>query len=203
MINRRLLGAIAACSAMSASLLLGAPAAMAQTSTNLTASGSGAEEVPAGAGEEGTTITGSFQLSTSGALTYTVSIDGNAEPITAGHIHKGTAGVNGDVVVPLDPAAINAGTSATTQVDPALAAQILAQPGGYYLNAHSPSFAPPAGNARARLAAGAAAPGSINTGSGGQAAADADVAGTTVYLVSGLAIAGAVLVMRRQRETRS
>ena len=200
---RPVLGAVAVSGALSTTVLLGAAGpAQAQEATNLSATGSGADEVPAGSGEQGATVTGSFQLTAAGALTYTVKIDDNSEPITAGHLHEAPAGSNGPVVAPLDAAAINSGSSATTQIAPKLAAEIIANPQDYYLNTHSASFAPPSGNARAQLTAGAAAPGSIDTGSGGQAAGgDA----TTSYAVAGLAgllIAGGAVAVRRRSHAR-
>jgi len=208
MIVRRVLGAVAVSGALSTALLLGAAGtALAQDSANLTASGSGAEEIPSGSGEAGTSITGSFQVTSAGSLTYTVSITGNNEKINAGHIHKGAAGANGAVVVPLDAAAINAGTTATTQIDPTLAADIIADPDNFYLNSHSPSFKAPTGNARAQLAATSASPSTIDTGTGGQAAAAAQGSSATTYALGGVlviaAAGGAVAVARRRGDTHA
>lgn len=201
---RRLAGALAASALLTGTALLSGGGLAVASSTSgtvmLSASGTGAQEVPPGSGEESASVTGSFQLTPAGAMTYTVRITGNSEPVTAGHIHRGAAGVNGDVVVPLDAAAINGGSSATTQVDPAIAAEIIANPAGFYLNTHSTSFAPPSGNARGQLvAASAGAPGSIDTGTGGQAA---DGGSTSAVVAGGAAVllaAGAVTVTRRRR----
>lgn len=197
---RRLLGAVVVSGALSTVLLGTAGTALAQDSANLTASGSGAEEVPAGSGEEGTTTTGSFQVDAAGSLTYTVSVTGNSEELTMGHIHEGAAGVNGGVVIQLDPAAITAGTSATVEVDPALAAEIIADPAGFYLNTHSASFAAPTGVARAQLTAGSTAPSTIDTGTGGQAAVG--TGSSTSYVLGGVAlvaVAGGALAVARRR----
>lgn len=198
---RRLLGAATVSGALATTMLLATTGtALAQETANLTAQGSGDEEVPAGSGEEGTSVTGSFQLTSDGSLTYTVSITGNDEDISMGHIHEAAAGVNGDVVVPLDAAAINAGTTATTELDPALAEEIIANPENYYLNTHSPSFAPPSGNARAQLSTGSAEPATIDTGTGGQAA-EAGGLGNGALLggVAVVAVAGGALVVARRR----
>ncbi|CAA9429645.1 MAG: hypothetical protein AVDCRST_MAG35-2505, partial [uncultured Quadrisphaera sp.] len=180
-------------------VLAGAPALAATAqAVSLSATGSGDDEVPPGSGQDGADLTGSFQLTPAGALTYTVRVSGNDEPIGAGHIHRGAAGANGDVVVPLDTAAITAGTSATAQVDPALAQEIIDDPAGFYLNVHSASYAPPAGVARAQLSGSAAAPGSIDTGSGGQAAPGQD--GSAALAAGGaaaLVAVGALAVARR------
>lgn len=166
---RRLFTTLVTTGALAGAALLGTTgtASAQDTTTTLSATGTGAKEIPSGSGEAGAAVTGSFQLTTAGALTYTVTVRGNAEPVTMGHLHRGAAGANGDVVVPLDAAAINAGGTATTTINPALAAEIVANPAGFYLNIHSASHAPPTGNARGQLSATSATPGSINTGTGG------------------------------------
>lgn len=198
---RRWLGSVATAGLLTTGALLGSTAtAFAQETVTLTASGSGGEEVPPGSGEDGTSVTGSFQLTAAGALTYTVQITGNEEEIAMGHIHRGAAGSNGDVVVPLDAAAINSGSSATTEIDPDLAQEIIDDPAGFYLNTHSASFPPPTGNARAQLTSSSSTPGAIDTGSGGQAAATGSsapyVAGGALALVA--AGGGALLLQRRR-----
>lgn len=169
----------------------------------LSASGSDAEEVPTpDSGEEGVTVAGTFEFDDSDyTLTYTVSVDGSAEETTAGHIHEGEAGVNGDVVIQLDPEAVNNGTSATVEVDEAVAEEILANPEGFYLNVHSESFQPPVGNARAQLSADEDEPDGVPAGSGGQFAGQGD-ATSTVLVGTGAALASGValtLVVRRRR----
>ena len=66
--------------------------------------------------------------------------------ITISHIHKGDAKTNGGVVVDSgmkasDPIALTTGGTSITKdnitVDPALATDILANPGNYYYNVHS------------------------------------------------------------------
>ena len=150
----------------------------------LTGSGSGAEEVPE-PGEEGATIEVDMTIdSGTGAITYTVTLAGNSEDAAAAHIHRAPAGQAGDVVVPLDPAAINAGEEATATADPALAAEIAESPGEFYVNVHSASF--PGGFARAQLEA--AAPGSVPAGDGSSASSLPALVGV------GLAIAGVAAV---------
>jgi hypothetical protein len=131
----------------------------------VTGSGSGAEEAP-DPGEDGATIEADMTIDTeTGAITYTITLAGNAEDAAAAHIHRAPPGQAGDVVVPLDPAAINAGEEASATADPALAAEIAGTPGEFYVNVHSESF--PGGFARAQLEA--AAPGSVPTGDGSSA----------------------------------
>ena len=160
----------------------------------LTGSGSGAQEVP-GPGEGDATVEGDVTIDTdTGTISYTVTVDGNDEDVAAAHIHKAPKGKAGDVVVPLDAAAINAGSKATTKVNADLAQAIAESPEDYYLNVHSKSF--PAGFARAQLED--AAPGSVPAGDGSSAR---DV---TALVGAGLVTAGAgavaLGVARRRRD---
>lgn len=184
----------AALATTAALLLLGAGPALADEVT-LTGSGSGADEAP-GPGEEGATIEGDVTIDTeTGEITYTVSVAGNAEDVAGAHIHEAPAGTPGPIVVPLDEAAVMAGSEATVTADPALAAEIAASPENYYLNAHSASF--PAGFARGQLED--SAPGSVPAGDGSSAA------GTPLLLGAGLLVVGAgavaVGVVRRRGAT--
>jgi CHRD domain len=203
---RRLLGAAAVLTALSAAGLLGFTSiASAQSEwVTLSASGSGEEEVPAGSGEDGTKVTGSFQINTEGELNYTITVTGNSETINAAHIHRGVKGENGDVAVELDAEAVDEGKSATVEIDPALAKRIIDNPGNWYLNTHSESFEPPSGVARGQLTSDEDRPDVINTGSGGQAAdggrtgIGVTVAGALVLLASG----GALIARRRANGER-
>ncbi len=162
----------------------------------LTGSGSGAEEAP-DPGQDGATIRAEVMIDTvTGAITYTVTVAGNTEPVAAAHIHQAPPGSAGPVVVPLDTAAVQAGTEATTTADPAVAAAIAASPGDYYVNAHSPSF--PGGFARAQLRD--AAPSSVAAGDG-SSTADTQLAIGAALLVAG---AGAVAfgIVRRRNAVR-
>jgi hypothetical protein len=172
------LGAAAATAALF--LLLGAGPAHAEE-VMLSGSGSGAEEVP-DPGQNGATIEGDLTVNTdTGVITYTVSVAGNTEDVAAAHIHEAPAGTAGPVVVPLDAAAVMAGTKATATVDPAIAAKIVASPENFYLNAHSASF--PGGFARGQLQD--TAPSSVPAGDGSSAD------GTSLFLAAGLLAAGA------------
>jgi hypothetical protein len=202
---RRLLSSAAVLTAVSAAGLLGfTSVASAQTDwVTLSASGSGDEEVPAGSGDDGATLTGSFQLSSEGELNYTVTVSGNSETITAAHIHRGAAGENGDVVVELDADAINDGESATVQIEKDLAERIINNPENWYINTHSKSFEPPSGVARGQLTADADEPNVINTGTGGQAADDGWAAGAVTVLGALVLVAsGGTLIVARRRAGR-
>lgn len=181
-------------------LLLAAGALPASAATEtLSGSGSGTEEVPAGAASD--KVSGTFDIdTTAGTLTYKISFQGS-EPATMGHIHKGAAGVSGPVVVPFDAAVINAGGSATLTVDPTLLDEILADPAGYYVNVHTASA--PAGAARGQLMSGSGtAPSAVSAGTGGQFAALHDNEMPLIALGVGGALvlagaAGALTVRRR------
>lgn len=68
---------------------------------------------------------------------------------TAAHIHIGSSGVPGAVVVPLD---VNSLSSGTTTISQQLANEINANPSGYYVNVHNAEF--PSGAVRGQLARG-------------------------------------------------
>ena len=203
---RRLLGVGAVLTALSAAGLLGFTSiASAQSEwVTLSASGSGEEEVPAGSGEDGAKVTGSFQINTEGELNYTITVTGNSETINAAHIHRGAKGENGDVVIELDADAINDGKSASVEIERDLAERIIKNPGNWYVNVHSESFEPPSGVARGQLTGDPDKPDVINTGTGGQAANDgwtgtnAAVYGALVLLASG----GALIMRRRADQAR-
>ena len=149
-------------------LLVGVTTPAAADTVSLSAAGTGADEVPAASATD--KVAASIEIDArAGSLTYTVSFQGS-EPPVAGHIHKGAAGVAGDVVVPLDAAVIAAGGTATVPIDKALAAAIVADPSGYYVNVHTESHS--AGAARGQLTAGrGTTPTAVNAGTGGQFAA--------------------------------
>lgn len=92
-------------------------------------------------------------------MCFRVRFDSTGTP-NRGHIHTGPAGVNGDIVVPLfelaaspadplnDQLETGRGTGCVT-ADPALLAQIVASPTGYYVNLHNARF--PGGAIRCQL----------------------------------------------------
>ncbi len=73
-------------------------------------------------------------------LCFALTAD-NVEPTTAAHIHKGTAGTNGPVVVPLTAPTMSPGASSgCVKIDPALLKDIQDKSAGYYVNLHNPKF---------------------------------------------------------------
>jgi CHRD domain/LysR substrate binding domain len=71
-------------------------------------------------------------------------------PTVAAHIHKGAAGTNGGVVVPLAPPDANGTADGCTSVDQSLMGEILGNLSGYYVNVHTKEH--PGGAIRAQLA---------------------------------------------------
>ncbi|MBA2558103.1 MAG: CHRD domain-containing protein [Chloroflexi bacterium] len=121
-------------------------------SGTLTANLSGGNEVPPN--DSGATGTAEFTLdSDSGEVCWELTADGiNDEtgPVVAAHIHRGEAGVNGDIVIPLTVDAEGNGSGCDSKVDAMLIREILDDPDGFYANTHSEEF--PGGVIRGQLA---------------------------------------------------
>ena len=121
------------------------------TATSLKAALSGTEEVPGpgvkdGVGAAGIDISGTKVCSD-------LAVTMGEKPLKA-HIHKGAKGASGPVVVDLVPV-FNPGEAAFTskscvETTADTAAQLIADPGGYYVNVHSGSH--PDGAMRGQLA---------------------------------------------------
>lgn len=82
-----------------------------------------------------------------GQACYTLTVAGIA-PAMAAHIHKGAAGTAGPPVAPLT-APSTGSSSGCVAVDPAVASDMIANPGGYYVNVHNSEF--PGGAVRGQL----------------------------------------------------
>ena len=117
-------------------------------STTLT----GAAEVP-GPGDPNATGEAEITLNQGqGRVCFAVSWANVEGTVTMGHIHVGSAGASGGVVVPLFSGSY-AGTDSTSgcvqNVEPSLIKAIRMDPSGYYVNLHSTAF--PGGALRGQL----------------------------------------------------
>jgi hypothetical protein len=81
-----------------------------------------------------------------GLLDWEIAVANIELPVTLAHIHSGPAGQNGPVVVDFNAML----SGADLLVDAALAAEILGDPGGFYVNIHNAPF--PGGAVRGQLA---------------------------------------------------
>jgi hypothetical protein len=136
---------------LAATLAIAGPARAAVVS--LTAELSAEAEVP-DPGPEGATGTAAITIDdATGEVCFELTIDGldEEDAVIAAHIHAGEEGVAGDVVVPLftEPPTGEM-TGCVEGVDLELIADIVANPGEYYVNIHSEDF--PAGAVRGQLA---------------------------------------------------
>jgi hypothetical protein len=130
------------------------PGAHKKASAALFAQLTGRNEISATTGERGAGDPDGF-----GSATFTFDGDqvcfgitvANLDAPVMAHIHRGAKDVNGPVVVPLtqpttgDPGA----SSGCVAIDPALAAEIQANPRGFYANVHTTAFG--AGAVRGQL----------------------------------------------------
>ncbi len=116
--------------------------------TRLTASMSGAEEVP-GPGDPDGSGTAVIRLNKGkGEVCYELTVSGIA-PAVAAHIHVGPPGIAGPVVVPLAPPSSGSVSACATGVNAELIKAIAKNPGDYYVNVHNGDF--PAGAIRGQL----------------------------------------------------
>lgn len=118
--------------AMVLALITVSPAVAADVKLSSTLAGSPTTD-PDGAGMASFTIDAA-----SGKVCYTLEVS-NIDTALAAHIHKGAAGAGGPPVVPLDAPA-NGKSQGCATVSPDVAAAIVADPSGYYVNVHNKAF---------------------------------------------------------------
>ena len=136
--------------ALLACALLALPSlALAQS---LSATLTGGTEIPGPGDADGSGVaTVTFAGTT---VSYTLLVNNIAAP-TAAHIHRGTAGVSGNVVIDFAPTFTGGLASGSVTADAELIAEILSEPAGFYVNIHNADFA--SGAVRGQLGSGAAA----------------------------------------------
>jgi hypothetical protein len=84
------------------------------------------------------------------SLCARLNVAGVELPAAAAHVHQAAVGVNGPIVVPLTaPAADGLSQACAVDPDPAVLAQVLARPAGFYVNVHTSAF--PNGAVRGQL----------------------------------------------------
>jgi carbon monoxide dehydrogenase subunit G len=110
---------------------------------------------------------------TTGAVSWNIAAFNILIPIAAAHIHQAAAGVNGGVIFDFSAQLVGSGTMTTT-----LAAQIAANPAGFYVNVHTSEH--PGGAVRGQLtAAGLALPVNLSANlSGANEVSNGDPDGT-------------------------
>lgn len=120
-------------------LALTPSAAAASTDNVLATTLTGAEEVPGPGDPDGIGVAAILLKPDTGRVCWAYAVK-RVDPITAAHIHRAPAGVAGLVVVPLAPPNRFGYSIGCTTADPALVADIVANPTGYYVNVHNATF---------------------------------------------------------------
>lgn len=140
--------ASSAFAAAAVALALAAPASAqnAEGGAKLSATLTGAAEVPAGDPDG----TGSFSARVNpGQMQVCYDLTAaNIATATAAHIHEAPAGQNGGIVVPLTAPATGSSTGCAT-VTRELALELIKSPSDYYVNVHNAAF--PGGAVRGQL----------------------------------------------------
>ena len=75
-----------------------------------------------------------------GQVCYDLMVEKLGSAATMAHIHKAAADAAGPVAVPLKAPDASGKVKDCTTVDPAVAKDIAANPGGYYVNVHTDQF---------------------------------------------------------------
>jgi CHRD domain len=121
------------------------PDGHAKAATALFAQLSGRNEISATTGERGAGDPDGFGSASftfdGGQVCFGITVANLDAPVMA-HIHRGRKTENGPVVVPLTPPTTGdpGASSGCVAIDPALAAEIQANPRGFYANVHTGAF---------------------------------------------------------------
>jgi hypothetical protein len=121
------------------------PGGHAKAGTALFAQLSGRNEISATTGERGAGDPDGFGSASftfdGGQVCFGITVANLDAPVMA-HIHRGRKTENGPVVVPLTPPTTGdpGASSGCVAIDPALAAEIQANPRGFYANVHTGAF---------------------------------------------------------------
>ena len=120
-----------------------------ERATRLSATLSGAAEVPTPGDPDGTgTATVNLDV-TKREVCYDVAVQKIDTPVGM-HIHEGERGKSGGIAVPLDtPKASDTTTTGCASVDATLLGRIAATPGNFYVNVHTQTY--PQGALRGQL----------------------------------------------------
>jgi hypothetical protein len=121
----------------------------AESATRLTATLSGAAEVPTAGDPDGTGRATVNLDVTKRELCYEVEVQKIDRPVGM-HIHEGESGKSGGIVVPLTtPTASDTTTNGCADVDATLIGRMAATPGNFYVNVHTEAY--PQGAVRGQL----------------------------------------------------
>jgi hypothetical protein len=102
---------------------------------NVVTAMSGAEEVPATGDPDGYGST-AIEVTATNQICYRL-LARKVSGVTMGHIHRGAPGVKGGIVVTLFTGSVPSGPRTCRQTTAALAKEILAFPGRFYVNVHT------------------------------------------------------------------
>ena len=125
--------------------------------TTLTATLAGVQEGDTPGDEDGAGTASIVIDPAAGTACWTLTAE-SITPVTQSHIHIGSEGESGDIVVPLDVDGFEGSSEGCIEPmeDAAVLQEIVDNPAGYYVNLHTEDF--PAGAIRGQLAASASPP---------------------------------------------
>jgi CHRD domain-containing protein len=120
---------------------------------HLSATLSGASEVPGPGDPDGVGATALSLNPGHGRVCFRFHVSGITLPATAAHIHQGPAGVAGPIVVTLTPPDATGNSAGCTFASREVVVEIIRNPSAYYVNVHTTDY--PGGAVRGQLGRGA------------------------------------------------